>query len=71
MELYGGNPPRFRMRGMRGSEFERDHEDDIWNYFYRGIMACSFGAKAIGADDVYTHLVHFKKAFEEGSGRRY
>jgi hypothetical protein len=71
MELYGGSPPHFRMRGMRGSEFEQDHEGDIWNYFYRGILACAFGAKAIGAEKVHSELMQFKKSFEEASGRTY
>lgn len=71
MELYGGNPPHFRLRGMRGSEFQLDHEHDIWNYFYRGIMACSFGAKAIGADAIYDELLKFKRDFEDSSGRTY
>lgn len=71
MEMYGGSPPRFRMRGMRDSEFGRDHADDIWNYFYRGIIACSLGAKAVGADRVHHDLKQFKCAFEEASGRSF
>lgn len=69
MELYGGNPPRFRLRGMRGSEFQTDHEEDIWNYFYRGILACSFGAMAIKANEIQADLMKFKRHFEEASGR--
>jgi hypothetical protein len=69
MELYGGDPPHFRVRGMLGSEFHRDHEFDIWNYFYRGILACCFSARALGADEIFAELVKFKHEFEQASGR--
>lgn len=66
MDLYGGNPPRFYIEGMLGTPLMSTHQDDLLNYFYRGLMtavavARSFGDKAM-SDYVYENLKRFEKS---------
>ena len=35
MDMYGGDPPRFHLRGMAGTQMQLGHADDAWNYLYR------------------------------------
>jgi len=46
MDMYGGNPQRFFMNGLRGTERHAEHRADLWNYFYRGVLSFAFAAKA-------------------------
>lgn len=48
MEMWGGVPPRFFMRGMAKTKRQDDCRRDLWNYVYRGTMACCFAAMAFG-----------------------
>ena len=48
MDMYGGDPARFHMRGMMRSNVYDAHRDDLRNYFYRGISACALSAKHLG-----------------------
>lgn len=71
MDMYGGNPPRFYMRGMYGTERHAEHRDDLWNYFYRSIIAFSFAAKAFGDEALFETIHTFVKDFERLSGKDY
>lgn len=71
MDMYGGNPPRFHMRGMHGTELHLDHRADLWNYFYRGISAFCFAAKAFGDDQLFNSISTFAKEFALVSGKDY
>lgn len=58
MDLYGGDPPQFHLRGMLGTPRIQEHSDDGWNYLYRSfssfvIVARAFGDKQLS--DVLTH----------------
>lgn len=68
MDLYGGDPPAFHLEGMLGTPRISEHADDLWNYFYRSLMAFVAAARAFGnkecADYVYENL----KRFEAASG---
>ena len=48
MDMYGGNPPRFHVRGMRGTPLETAYRRDFWNYIYRGTHAFAYAAMAFG-----------------------
>ena len=48
MELCYGEPPRFYLFGSNDSPLFNDHEADMINYFYRGILAFAVSAKAFG-----------------------
>ena len=69
MDLYVGDPPHFHVRGMLGTPRIAEYEFDIWNYFYRGIMAFAFAAKAFGDEELFQELLIQKRNFESQSGR--
>ena len=67
MDMYVGNPPRFHMRGMKGAETYEAYREDVRNYFYRGISAFAFAAKAFGDDKlsagIYDLMIQFEQVF--------
>ena len=71
MDMYGGNPLRFHVRGMRGTERHLEHRADLWNYFYRGIAAFSFAAKAFGDDQLFASIRGFSEEFARATGKDY
>lgn len=69
MDMYGGSPPKFYMRGMRGTERHREHRADLWNYFYRSIIALAFAAKAFGDEGLFAQIRDFVRVVESrGAG---
>ncbi|WP_201443367.1 hypothetical protein [Marinobacter nitratireducens] len=71
MEMFGGNPPRFHMRGMAGSPKHAEHHADLWNYFYRGILAFAFAVKAFGDHEMFNSIKGFADEFLKDSGNDY
>ncbi len=71
MDMYGGNPPRFHVRGMRGTERQLEHSADLWNYFYRGILAFGIAAKAFGDDEMFKSIREYSDKFVEETGNGY
>jgi hypothetical protein len=71
MEMYGGNPPHFHVAGLRGTPLYPDHQDDLWNYFYRGICAFGFAAKAFGDEKLFASVQKFRDDFAKQSGKDY
>jgi hypothetical protein len=71
MEMYGGNPPKFHMRGIRETKRHHDHRADLWNYFYRSLIAFSIVAKAFGDEALFTKIRDFTGEFERLSGKNY
>ena len=71
MDMYGGDPPRFHTSGMKGTPRESEHHDDLWNYFYRGILAFAFAAKAFGDDDMFAKISRFAEQFSKSEGKGY
>ena len=69
MEMYGGDPPQFHVRGLKHSPLYNDHAYDLWNYFYRGISAFGFAAKAFGEDDLCMEITKYMDDFAKESGR--
>jgi hypothetical protein len=69
MDMYIGNPPHFHVRGMLGTFRMAEYEFDIWNYFYRGIMAFGFAAKAFGDEELFQKTLIQKRNFEIQTGR--
>jgi hypothetical protein len=65
MDMYGGDPPRFHVRGMLGTPRIAEHEEDLWNYIYRGIISCAFAAKAFGDDDMFNSIREYRNKFED------
>lgn len=71
MDMYGGSPPRFHVGGMKGTERHDEHRQDLWNYFYRGILAFAFAARAFGADKMFDDISFFAAKFAKAAGRDY
>lgn len=69
MELCYGEPPIFHLYGSKDSPLFEDHEADLINYFYRGILAYAVSAKAFGNDKLFEDLQRFSLAFAKRSGR--
>jgi hypothetical protein len=71
MDMYGGNPPHFHVSGMRGTPRFLEHQDDLWNYFYRGICAFGFAAKAFGDEQLFASIQQYRDQFAKASGKEY
>lgn len=71
MDMYGGSPPRFHVRGMRGTPRHHEHSADLWNYFYRGILSFGFVAKAFGDEKLFDSIRDFSQEFMRQSGTDY
>ena len=67
METYGGIPPRFHVRGMKGTPRETSARKDLHNYFYRGLMNLMFVAMAFVemelVEDLYIVLNDVQRGF--------
>jgi hypothetical protein len=71
MDMYGGSPAKFHVKGMLGTPRMEEHEEDIWNYFYRGIIAFAFSAKAFGAEELFNSIREYRDHFEAAPGKDY
>lgn len=71
MDIYGGNPAKFHMRGMLNTERHEEHKNDLWNYFHRGIISFAFVAKAFGDEELFQEIYRFSREFEQLSGKEY
>lgn len=71
MDMYGGNPPHFHVRGMQGTERHDEHREDLWNCFYRGILAFAFAVKAFGEDELFNEISNFADALAKRKGKDY
>ena len=71
MDMYGGSPPGFHVRGMRNTPRHREHRADLWNHFYRGILAFGFVAKAFGDEQLFGSIRAFADEFARTTGKDY
>jgi hypothetical protein len=71
MDMYLGSPPRFQLGGVKGTDRHDDHREDIWNYFYRGILAFGVASKAFGADKLFEDISAFASKFASAAGHDY
>ncbi|MCD9086237.1 hypothetical protein [Stenotrophomonas sp. SY1] len=70
MELYGGDPPHFHTAGMLGTPGEQGHQDDMGNYYYRGLSAFVVAAHAFGNRPLFDRLYAFSTGLGDVVGRR-
>jgi hypothetical protein len=52
MEMYGGLPPRFHLKGMLGTPRQAGHERDLRNQFYRTATSFTFAAMVVADERV-------------------
>jgi len=69
MDMYGGNPPHFHVRGMLGTPRMPEYEHDIWNFFDRGIATFVITAILFQDQELAGHLLSEKLNFEVQTGR--
>jgi hypothetical protein len=69
MDMYGGCPPRFQVRGLRGTELHEDYRTDLWNYFYQGLISFAFAAKAFDDEELLANIHTSTRDFEHLSGK--
>ena len=67
MDMYGGNPARFHMRGMRDTPRQDEHQKDLWNCFYRGTVVLVLAARALDDDVLLGETHDFCQRFERTS----
>ena len=71
MDMYWGVPPKFHVCGMQGTVRHHEHRADLWNYFYRGIIAFCFAVEAFDDHALFETICDFKLEFERLSGEDY
>lgn len=71
MEMCGGNPPRFFVNSLRHTSRQRDHEHDLWNYSFRGILTTTIVAVSFADAELARSLDQFRDDFERRSGTNY
>jgi hypothetical protein len=69
MVMYGGDPPRYLLAGMRGTSRVAEFMADAWNYFYRGILSGTAVAISFGEPEILKELFAFRGYFERQSGK--
>lgn len=68
MDMYGGNPPHFRVEGMRGTPHITAFKRVAETYVYRGLMATVVVAKAFGDKPLVEAMYEFLTQYESASG---
>jgi hypothetical protein len=71
MDLYGGRPPHFNVEGMRDTSRQTQHRLDLWNYYYRSILAFGVAAKAFGDTALFNEIQKFVVKFERTAHKTY
>lgn len=71
MDMYFGTPPRYQLGGVKGTKRHEEHREDLWNYFYRGVLAFALAAKAFGDDKMFDDISAFADNFARQDGRNH
>jgi hypothetical protein len=69
MDMVEGDPPRFRIHGMQGTSRQEQHRQDLYNPFFRAIIAFAVVAKAFGDNELSQSLRAYLLEFDRLSGR--
>lgn len=69
MDMVEGNPPRFHIHGMGGTSRYEDHRYDLYNPFFRAIIALAVVAKTFGDEELFRSLQAYHLEFDKLSGR--
>ena len=69
IEMVGGKPLRYFLRGMAGTPRQQEFKDNYWDYAYRGILTIMISAQALGLGNLYEECLSFRKSFEEKTGK--
>ena len=64
MELYGGNPPRYYMAGMLGTQRIQEWGKTLTEYAYRCVLGALHVAKRLGDEDVANNIMSLREKIE-------
>ena len=64
MDMYGGTPQHFQVRGMLGTPKMPEYECDLWSYFERGVADFIIAAGVFGDRELQERLLLQKKSFD-------
>lgn len=67
MDLHDGK--RFLVMGVLGTYRHEEHKDDLWNYYFRGLCAVAFAAKALGDEVLFQSMYMQRDEFAAATGR--
>lgn len=70
MEMFNTSTNSFKSDAWLQSPFLEDHEHDLWNYYYRGIISFAFAAKSFGDEEAMTDSTSFRQYFQTSSRRQ-
>ena len=59
LDMYGGDPPRYYLSGMRGTRHQETFEYLAWHYFQRSLGTFLDAAMAFGLNDLVQSLRQF------------
>lgn len=68
MDLHNGNG--FCVRGVAGSSRHAEHRDDLWNYYYRGLLVCAWGARVFEDVELFEAMRKGADEFAKATGRQ-
>lgn len=71
MEMYGGDQPLWHTQGMLGTWRHDEYRQDLWNYFYRSILAFGMAAHAFKDGELVDQINSFSAEFERAAGKDY
>jgi hypothetical protein len=71
MNMYGALPPQFQISGILGTIHEQEHRNDLWNYFYRGLLSFNVVALVFGDLNMAENIRSYSIVFEKANGRNY
>lgn len=68
MTMFGGPEMVYQLHGMRRTPLYEGHRNDLWNQFYRSILAFHFAAVSFGDEELQSVLLEFKRESEKSAG---
>ena len=71
LEMYGGTPPRYHLRGMAGTPLVESHERDLWNQFYRVSLGIRIIAIVFSDAEIISAAITLQKTLEKAAEVNY
>ena len=71
MSMYGGRAVGFRIEGQLNTPHQQDHESDLWNYFYRGLISFAETASVLGQAELLSKMESIANEFARVAGKSY
>lgn len=69
LDMYGGKPPRFHVRGMLGTPRMEELAQNTWDYFYRGLITMMMVALSFKRQELLQKLYAFRDYVEKASNQ--